>query len=194
MTKKSTTPGTAAKNGSASAAKAATPPLNEAEVAEKIAKLRSQVRESFGKVVMALMTQPRYRHQSLADLQHLVLEPLTVDRIAMAYSKEVKGPAADMAGMAIWASVSEEVDLKIRDQIKAGTFPIRLKPNEWNSGSINWLLDVIAVDQKTTGNVIANFQQVIKDGELRIHPLITRLVDDETLEKIQKHQKAEAEG
>ncbi|WP_407491791.1 toxin-activating lysine-acyltransferase [Pseudooceanicola sp. MF1-13] len=186
MTKKSDS----SKNGT----ETPTPPLNEAEVAEKIAKLRAQVRESFGKVVMAMMTQPRYRHQTLSDLQHLVLEPLTVDRIAMAYTKDAGGPSGDMAGMAIWASVSEEVDLKIRDQIKAGVYPIRLKPNEWVSGNINWLLDVIAIDQKTTGSVIANFQQVIKDGELRLHPIITRLVDADTLERIQKHQKADAEA
>jgi len=30
---------------------------------------------------------------------------------------------------------------------------------------------------------IANFKQVVKDGDLRLHPLITRLVDKETLEK-----------
>jgi len=32
--------------------------------------------------------------------------------------------------------------------------------------------------------VIANFKQVVKDGDLRLHPLITRLVDKETLEKM----------
>jgi len=193
MTKKADTAKDSPKNGAAAAKADAPPPLNDAEVAEKIAKLRSQVRESFGKVVMAMMTQPRYRHQTLSDLQHLVLEPLTVDRIAMAYSKDGQN-AGDMAGMAIWASVSEEVDLKIRDQVKAGTFPIRLKPNEWQSGKINWLLDVIAVDQQTAGKVIANFQQVIKDGELRLHPIITRLVDEDTLKRIQQHQKTEADG
>ncbi|MEX0284136.1 MAG: toxin-activating lysine-acyltransferase [Paracoccaceae bacterium] len=170
------------------------PQLNEAEVAEKIAKLRSHVHENFGKVVMAMMSQPRYRHQTLADLSHLVLEPLTVDRIAMAYARQPDNPAPDMAGMAIWASVSEEVDQKIREQIRAGIFPIRLKANEWISGEINWLLDVIAVDQKTTGSVIANFKQVAKTGDLRLHPIITRLVDKDTLEKIQSSQVADADA
>ena len=50
----------------------------------RIASLRSHVRESFGKVVMAMMMLPRYRQQTLADLQHLVLEPLIRDRIAIA--------------------------------------------------------------------------------------------------------------
>ncbi|MEM7241218.1 MAG: hypothetical protein AAF429_03435 [Pseudomonadota bacterium] len=84
----------------------------------------------------------------------------------------------------MWSSVSDEVDAKIREQIKAGVFPVRLKADEWNSGSNNWLFDVIAPDQKTTANVIANFKQVVKDGDLRLHPLVARLVDAETLEKM----------
>lgn len=90
----------------------------------------------------------------------------------------------NLTGVAIWASVSEEVDGKICDQIKGGVFPVRLKADDWQSGDINWLLDVIAPNQKTTANVIANFKQVVKDGDLRLHPIVTRLVDAETLEKV----------
>ncbi len=155
------------------------------ELAAKIAAVRTHIRESFGKVVMAMMMLPRYRSQTLADLQHLVLEPLMRDRIAIAYPGGDKaGPLADVAGLAIWASVSEEIDTKIREQVQAGTFPIRLKAEDWNSGDINWLLDVIAPDQRTTANVIANFKQVVKEGSLRLHPIVTRLVDAETLQKM----------
>lgn len=155
------------------------------EIADKINSLRSQVRESFGNTVMAMMMLPRYRNQTLADLQHLVLEPLVRDRIAIAYpGKEELNIANDIAGLAIWASVSEEVDARIRDQIKSGAFPIRLKPEDWTSGEINWLLDVIAPDKRSAANVIANFKQVVKHGSLRLHPMITRLVDEETLKKM----------
>src|SRR3954465_7780786 len=91
------------------------------EVAKKLAEVRSQVRESFGKVVMALMMTPRYRSQTLGDLQHLVLEPLIRDRVAIAYPGNPDESAlADMAGFAIWASVSEEVDAQIRQQVGNG--------------------------------------------------------------------------
>ena len=97
-----------------------------------------------------------------------------------------------------------------------GIWSVRLKADEWNSGKINWLFDVIAPNQKRTTSVIANFRQVLQggdsgeassasdgganktrggeggppdretnnDGDLRIHPLITRLVDPETLKKM----------
>lgn len=160
-------------------------PQLDPEVAKRLAAVRSQVRESFGKIVMALMMTPRYRNQTIGDLQHLVLEPLIRDRIAIAYPGNVQQSAlADMAGFAIWASVSDEVDARIREQVANGVFPIRLKPEEWNSGKINWLFDVVAGDTKATTNVIANFKQVVKEGSLRLHPLIARLVDEETLKKM----------
>ncbi len=160
-------------------------PQIDPEVAEKLANLRSTLRENFGKAVMAMMMIPRYRSQSLADLQHLVLDPMLQDRMAFAYpGKSEEQPKTEMAAFAIWASVSEDADKRIREQLAAGVFPIRLKTEDWNSGNINWLLDVIAPDQKTITSVIANFRQVIKDGELRLHPLISRMVDAETLEKM----------
>nr|WP_321508784.1 toxin-activating lysine-acyltransferase [uncultured Celeribacter sp.] len=162
-----------------------TPSEIEPDVLKKVAMLRSQVRESFGKVVMAMMALPRYRHQSLMDLQHLALDPLIRDRVAIAYPADKERSAvSDISGLAIWASVSEEVDAKIRDQIKSGTWPLRLKSEDWTSGEINWLIDVIAPDHKTTASVLGNFKQVVKDGDLRLHPIIARLVDKELLEKM----------
>jgi len=168
----------------AAAAEAGAPPQLDPEIARKLAAVRSQVRESFGKVVMAMMVLPRYRNQTIADLQHLVLEPLIRDRIAIAYSGGSEDALADIAGLAIWASVSEEADARIREQIRAGTFPLRLKSEDWTSGDINWLIDVIAPDPKAVARVIANFKQVVKEGSLRLHPLIARLVDEETLKKM----------
>jgi cytolysin-activating lysine-acyltransferase len=143
-------------------------------------RLRAQVQTRFGKIVMAMMVRPTHRHQTLADPQPLVQGPLLRDRIAIAHPKGTDRAAlVDISGFAIWASVSQEVDAKIREQIKTGTFPIRLKPEDWQSGEINWLLDVIAPDAKATGQVIANFRQVVKEGDLRVHPLVAGLVDAE---------------
>ena len=155
------------------------------KLAPHIAKVRAHVRESFGSIVMSMMMLPRYRNQTVGDLQQLVLEPLIRDRVALAYPGDKdKNELADLAGMAIWASVSEEVDKRIREQIKAGSFPLRLKPEDWNSGDINWLLDVIAPNAKATTSVLANFGKVVKGGNLRLHPLIAKLVDAETLQKL----------
>ncbi len=160
-------------------------PKLDAAALEQIAAIRSKVHETFGKVALAMMVLPRYRHQSIADLNTLLLEPLIRDRVAIATSKPKEGTMADAKdGVAIWASVSEAVDAKIREQIKAGVFPIRMQADDWSSGNINWLFDVIAPNQALTTAVIANFRQVIKEGEMRIHPMVTRLIDPEVLKKM----------
>ncbi len=111
------------------------------------------------------MATPRYRALPLSDLQHLVLEPLMQDRIAIAQPKDDKNPGTEpLAGIAFWASVDEATDAKIREQIRNNVFPVRLQAQEWNSGKINWLLDVIAPNQRLATAVIANFKQVIKDA------------------------------
>ena len=189
--KKKPAKGRGAKNGASAESQAPGQVQQiDPEIMGKITQLRSTIRENFGKVVMAMMMVPRYRAQTLSDLNHLVLDPIMHDRIAIAYpgkATEAKAPEnieTDMSGFAIWASVSEEVDAKIREQISNGVFPIRLKNADWNSGKINWLLDVVAQDPKTIASVIANFRKVAKDGDLRLHPLISRMVDAETLQKM----------
>jgi cytolysin-activating lysine-acyltransferase len=122
------------------------------------------------------------RRQSIADLQSLVLEPLMRDRVAIATGKDEDGA---LAGIAFWATVSDAVDAKIREQIKGGAFPIRLKPEDWNSGEHIWLFDVIAPSQKMASSVLANFKQVVKQGgDVRIHPMVVRQVDPEMLKKM----------
>jgi cytolysin-activating lysine-acyltransferase len=70
---------------------------------------------------------------------------------------------------------------EIREQVKAGVFPVRLQPDDWTSGTISWLLDVIAPNAKLATAVVTSFQQVTKGGPFRIHPIVAKLVDPEVL-------------
>jgi hemolysin-activating ACP:hemolysin acyltransferase len=134
---------------------------------KQAADVRHRIHAAVGQVVLALTVEPRYRHQSIADLQNLVpkhgqkkwkpvfrpamrprkITPLMRDRIAIATPAGSEGEdnpnssrqdSGALAGIAFWATVSDEVDGKIREQIKGGSFPIRLKPDEWNSGDHVW--------------------------------------------------------
>ena len=112
------------------------------------------------------------------------------DRLAIAH-KGVAGsdgePKVDeesVAGIAIWASVSDEVDTKITEQVKAGVFPVRLGADDWVSGEHVWLLDVIAGDRKAATSVLANFRQVAGERAIKVHPIVARLIDPAVLEKM----------
>jgi cytolysin-activating lysine-acyltransferase len=184
-------------NGIEGGAAAAPAPAKDAslnpEMAAQIAAFKARIQASIGEVVLAMLNLPRYRNQTLADLMHLVVEPMIRDRIAIARAGG-EGKVEETAGIAIWASVSEAVDAKIREQIQARVFPIRLKAEDWNSGETTWLLDVIAPSQKVATAVLASFKQVVKDKPIRVHPIVSQLVDPAVLEKMKVRPVGEAEG
>lgn len=152
------------------------PPGLDPELARKIGAFRTQFNTSFAQVVLTLMATARYRHCALHELQHLALDPLLHNRIAIAQARSAEGAAPSprdaVAGIAIWAKVSPQVDQKIRDQIKAGVFPVRLSAQDWSSGDIAWVLDVIAPNAELTTAVMSNMKQVAGDGELFVHPVV----------------------
>jgi hemolysin-activating ACP:hemolysin acyltransferase len=162
-------------------------------VLAQITAFKTRIQASIGEVVLAMLNLPRYRHQTLADVMHLVVEPMTRDRIAIARAGG-EGKVEETAGIAIWASVSEAVDAKIREQIQARVFPVRLKADDWNGGETIWLLDVIAPSQKVATAVLANFRQVVKDKPVRIHPIVSQLVDPAVLEKMKVRPVGEADS
>ncbi|MCP4181705.1 MAG: toxin-activating lysine-acyltransferase [Hyphomicrobiales bacterium] len=148
----------------------ATDPAVSPEVAEKINAMRTRFSATFSQVVISLMSTARYRHQSIADLEHLVTEPLMRNRIAIASAKPTDGlEQGQMVGLAYWAKVNEEVEDKIKEQIKNAVLPIRLKPEEWESGDRLWLLDVVAPNRQAATAVLANFRQVADGGNVALH-------------------------
>jgi hemolysin-activating ACP:hemolysin acyltransferase len=152
----------------------------------KIDELRTRVQRNTGQVVLAMMNLARYRNQTLGDLTHLVLDPLMRDRLAIAHRTVDGKPQGedDVAGIAIWASVSDAVDAKITEQVKAGVFPVRLANEDWTSGDKVWLLDVIAGDRKAATSVLTNFRQLSGERAVKIHPIVARMIDQDVLAKL----------
>lgn len=90
----------------------ASPDSASAVSRKDLSKLREQIQGTIGRLVVAMMNLPRYRSQALADLSHLVLDPLVRDRIVAANivrAEDGNGAESEAvtAGFAIWASVSE---------------------------------------------------------------------------------------
>lgn len=160
--------------------------MEQSDQKKKAEAARLRIQAAVGQVVLALSSTPRYRQLPFGDLQALVLDPLLRDRVALASACAEDGTpiAGGIAGIAFWASVSEEVDAKIREQIAAGGFPIRLRSEDWASGELIWLFDIIASTPKAASAVLVNFKQIAKDGDIRLHPMVTRQVDPELLKQM----------
>ncbi len=113
-------------------------------LAARIRTIGQSMAARFGEIVAVLARAPRYRHLSLADLEWLVLPPLLTNQCKIV-SARVKGKGGLQVplGLAFWAHVSPEVAAKLAAQQKDGAM-FRLAPNEWKSGDIPWLLDIVA--------------------------------------------------
>ena len=159
-------------------------PAMPPEARAKLAEIRARLEVRVGQLVLMLMNVPRYRHQTLADLNHLILEPLLRDRIAIAHARPEGAKddspvpeGAPLIGVAIWASVSDEVDAKIKEQVKAGAFPVRLASDEWASGEKIWLLDIVAVSKGAASAVLAKFGTIAGERTVQLHPLVKRQLE-----------------
>ena len=160
----------------------------------QIGNLRDTLLRRFGQVVLMFCGVSRYAHQPISELQRLCIAPMMRDRIAIAMGGNPKAKdgaealASPMLGIAIWANVSEDVDIGIREQIREGVFPVKMKVQDWDSGDIIWLLDVVAPSRQISEKVLANFRSVLKaqkidlpNGQIRLHPVIKRTLGEDVL-------------
>lgn len=97
---------------------------------------------AFGEIVGILMRAPKHKNLSLRALRGQILPAVMNDQY---FIGRVRRPGAEgsavAAGLAIWASVSDEVDKRLRASTKP---PLKLAPAEWKSGPHLWLIDLIA--------------------------------------------------
>jgi cytolysin-activating lysine-acyltransferase len=144
-------------------AKAGTPPAPAAPDAVRPSETadarQARMAQNFASVVAVLMRDPGFRNLRLTDLEWLVLPPLLSGQWRLGQSrihpdedKPAKGePAVGKPGtdatpgdlpvaptaVALWASVSPEIDKRLSSNLDK---PLLLKPHEWASGDIVWLV------------------------------------------------------
>lgn len=114
----------------------------------------------FGEIVSVLMRAPHYKHYSLADLEWLVVPPLLANQFTLAEARAKEGGIPAPVGIALWARVSEEVDAKLSSGLDR---PVRLRPDEWTSGDIFWLIDAVGAPEAVKA-MVARMSEAVFDG------------------------------
>jgi cytolysin-activating lysine-acyltransferase len=94
---------------------------------------------TFGGVVGLLMRSPAHRHFTLTDLEWYLLPPLALGQFMVGETRLQNGQALPLA-LVLWARVSAEVDARLSAEVR---HPVRLQPNEWQSGDVYWILDAV---------------------------------------------------
>ena len=175
-------------SGPSNAASASPPPPQPAVdgkptgMTEKIRRDAAVLRNAlaFTQVVGILMRSPHYRQYTVGDLEWLVIPPVMAGqfRIGEAKPNDSQGAAVPVA-VVLWALVSPEVDQRL---MEGGSTSFKLKPEEWKSGDIPWLLHAagetrfvrFVVDQLTKTTFKGRKLKVRgrdKDGNVKVHVL-----------------------
>ena len=170
----------------------ASPAPAGAREAEDTAAEIARLHDALGKAVLLMIGQQRYRWLGMGELERVLINPLARNRVAIVAQGAGEGRPPRLAGMAIWANVSEKVDAAICDQINDNVFPLNLKPGDWDSGNVNWILDIIAPDHAAAKQVAFAVRDMMPAGDIRIHPAAARAIGEEGLKEITQAPQTEA--
>ena len=167
--------GIASPPGSQQAAGATMTPITE-KVRREAAQLRNAL--AFTQIVGVLMSSSHYKKYTVADLEWLVIPPVLAGQFRIGEAKPKEGITLPVA-VVLWARVSAEVDKRL---METETLAVRLKPEEWTSGDILWLVHAAGetrfvrhvVEQLTKTTFKGRQVKVLsrdKDGKPKVHLL-----------------------
>jgi hemolysin-activating ACP:hemolysin acyltransferase len=146
------------------------------------------VSAAFGQVVSVLMRAPHYKHYSLADLEWMVVPPLVTSQFSIVEAQSRKNGMSAPVCVVFWANVSAEVDARL--SASPGE-PIRLKPNEWRSGDILWVIDAIG-DARAVTAVLKRLRE--NEWKGRAVKIRTRTKDGKAVVRVLDAAPAKAEA
>lgn len=95
---------------------------------------------AYGEIVSVLSRSPHHRTNSLADLEWLAAPAVMTGQFSLAEAQMKGSGLIAPIGLVMWAHVSAEVDQRLTANIATG---VRLKPDEWKSGDILWLVEAV---------------------------------------------------
>jgi cytolysin-activating lysine-acyltransferase len=114
------------------------------------------VSAAIGEIAVVTSRSPDYKHDSLADIEWLILPAAARDQFTVAQAARKDAGFRAPVAVATWAFVSEEVDRRLSGDL---THRIRLRPDEWKCGDIAWIVDRVGAPAG-----IANAVQWLKAG------------------------------
>ncbi|MGQ0671323.1 MAG: toxin-activating lysine-acyltransferase [Hyphomicrobium sp.] len=135
------------------------------EEARKRAAMAKQAAAALGEVVSLLIRSPSEKQHSLADLEWMVMPAIMTGQYAVADAQSKQSGAVMPVGAVLWAFVSNEIDQQLSSSTSG---PVRLKPQDWRSGDIPWVVMAIG-DPKILGGILQNLAKtVFKDKPARM--------------------------
>lgn len=154
----------AAGNGAAAKGRQAKQPT-AAEIQEGL--VRSQRASlSLGEIINVLIRSRGYRAATLGVVHALAAPAIASGQFAIARAHSRSTGLTAPVAVALWANVSELVDRRLSQQREG---PTELRPDEWTSGNIPWLI-AYAGDARAINQLLVSVQS----NTLKGHPIKLR--------------------
>ena len=156
-------------SGQASAPSQKSDDGNTIGMTEKIRRDAATLRNAlaFTQTLGVLMRSPHYRQYTLADIEWLVIPPLLSGQFRIGEAKpdnNKQGPSLPVA-VVFWASVSPDVDKRL---MEAKSSAPRLKPEEWKSGDILWLVHAAGETRFVRSLIDQLMKTTFKEREIKV--------------------------
>lgn len=117
-----------------------------------------------GQIVTILMRSAPYKTLPIGDLETMVLPAIAAGQFVIANAQVKTGGATIPIAAALWARVSPEIDRRLTETNGQSRL---LKPADWSSGDIVWLL-LLAGEANSVNALFARLQQ---HSQLRGRPI-----------------------
>ncbi len=136
--------------------------LSKEQIAATVSKL---IAAAIGEAVIVLSRAPTHKHFALADIEWMVLPPVLSGQAFIAEVTNKDNGTRVPVALITWARVSAEVDRKLTEGIGR---PMRLRPDEWTSGDIVWIIDAIGDPRVVTGSLGGLLQGPLKERDAKL--------------------------
>ena len=101
---------------------------------------RNRRANAIGKIVSLLARSTRYRDMPVSDLDWFLMPAIAAGQYLIGETKPSAERRGGVVAMLLWARVSPEVDKRLSESKDK---PPRLKPEEWTSGDIVRVIEVV---------------------------------------------------
>lgn len=114
----------------------------------------------YGKIIRLLTLSGDFRKVSLGEIDALVSPAVSVGQVLVAETQPQDGHEGRPAAVALWASVSAEVDKRLSENIDK---PWNLSEAEWRGGDIPWLILAVG-DGRVISEMLRKFCEIRLKG------------------------------
>ena len=124
-----------------------------------------EISASFGEIASLMMRSRNHRLTMLAELEWMVVPAIATRQFRVGEGAMAENGVVVPVAAVLWASVSPEVDQRLAQNLDQ---PMRLKPHEWRSGDIVWIVEAVG-DSKTITAMLQHLKQnELKDQTVRM--------------------------